>query len=70
MGKNHGERERVECHYNNSDTMGFSGVLRFRDSNPPPLWKGSSIYAACVCLDKIAKCSSLFKHLTAYLIGG
>ena len=33
----------------------------------PPHWKGSAIYAGCVCLDKVAECSVLFKHLTTYI---
>ena len=66
--KNHEEREREE----NFTiimviTMEFSDILEFLDLNPPPRWKESSIYTGCVCLDKSAECSALFKHLTAYL---
>jgi len=51
-------------------TMGFYGVLEFLDSNPPPHLKGSSIYTGCVCFNKAAESSNLFKHLSANLRDG
>ena len=66
MGKNHGERERGEFHYN---TMGFSGVLGFVDLNPPPHWKGLSIYTVVSILTRVQS-SVLFDHLIIYLGGG
>jgi len=48
-------------------TMRLSDILGFLNSNPPPRWNGRSIYIGCVCLDKVAEYSALFKYLTAYL---
>ena len=68
--KTHGEGERHSTKL--IAIKVFSGVLRFLDSNdhPPPCWKGFTIYICSICLDKGAKCPTLFKYLTAYLRGG